>query len=98
MGVLVALARAVISVIPRGGSSVIRGITAPGAIAAGVGGAALGGLGLPDFGFGGGGGRPHRHRRRKMFTDTDLAQFAAAEAIGGKKTAAALMMIRAAKA
>jgi len=47
---------------------------------------------------GGGDGRPHRHRRRKMFTDTDLAQFAAAEAIGGKKTAAALMMIRAAKA
>ncbi len=42
--------------------------------------------------------KKHRHRRRKMFTDTDLAQFAAAEAIGGKKTAAALMMIRAAKA
>jgi len=47
---------------------------------------------------GGGGDKPHRHRRRKMFTDTDLAQFAAAEAIGGKKTASALMMIRAAKA
>jgi len=45
-----------------------------------------------------GGDKKHRHRRRKMFTDTDLAQFAAAEAIGGKKTASALMMIRAAKA
>jgi len=46
----------------------------------------------------GGGGKPHRHRRRKMFTDTDLAQFAAAEGIAGRKAAATLMMIRAAKA
>lgn len=45
-----------------------------------------------------GGDKPHRHRRRKMFTDTDLAQFAAAEGIAGRKAAATLMMIRAAKA
>lgn len=38
-----------------------------------------------------------RRRRRKMFTDTDLAQFAAAEGIAGRKAAATLMMIRAAK-
>lgn len=97
MGALVALARQVISSLPSVGRSVGRGITAPGTLVGGVGGTLAGGLGLPDFGFGGG-GRPHRHRRRKMFTDTDLAQFAAAEAIGGKKTASALMMIRAAKA
>ncbi len=39
-----------------------------------------------------------RRRRRKMFTNTDIAQFAAAEAIGGKKAAVSLMMIRAAAA
>ena len=39
-----------------------------------------------------------RRRRRKMFTNTDIAQFAAAEAIGGKKAAVSLMMIRAASA
>lgn len=39
-----------------------------------------------------------RARRRKMFTNTDIAQFAAAEAIGGKKAAVSLMMIRAARA
>ncbi len=41
---------------------------------------------------------PKRRRRRKMFTNTDIAQFAAAEAIGGKKAAVSLMMIRAASA
>lgn len=41
---------------------------------------------------------PKRRRRRKMFTNTDIAQFAAAEAIGGKKAAVSLMMIRAAGA
>ncbi len=43
-------------------------------------------------------GAPKRRRRRKMFTNTDIAQFAAAEAIGGKKAAVSLMMIRAAAA
>lgn len=43
-------------------------------------------------------GKPRRHRRRKMFTNTDIAQFAAAESIAGKSAARALMMIRAAKA
>jgi len=42
--------------------------------------------------------KPHRHRRRKMFTNTDIAQFAAAESIAGKAAARSLMMIRAAKA
>ncbi len=46
--------------------------------------------------FGIRGGR--KARRRKMFTNTDIAQFAAAEAIGGKKAAVNLMMIRAARA
>jgi len=46
----------------------------------------------------GGGSTPHRHRRRKMFTNTDIAQFAAAESIAGKAAARSLMMIRAAKA
>jgi len=97
MGALVAMARAVLATLPRVGSVVGRGITSPGTILGGVGGTLAGGIGLPDFGFGGGGGRVHRHRRRKMFTDTDLAQFAAAEGIAGKKAAATLMMIRAAK-
>ena len=43
-------------------------------------------------------GQTTRRRRRKMFTNTDIAQFAAAEAIGGKKAAVSLMMIRAAAA
>lgn len=43
-------------------------------------------------------GTRRRTRRRQMFTSTDLAQFAAAEAIGGKKAAVSLMMIRAARA
>lgn len=66
-----------------------------------VGGAAGTAAGLiPGFGgfFGGDGDKPKRRRRRKMFTDTDLAQFAAAEGIAGRKAAATLMMIRAAKA
>ncbi len=42
--------------------------------------------------------KEHRHRRRKMFTNTDIAQFAAAESIAGKAAARSLMMIRAAKA
>jgi len=55
---------------------------------------------IPGLGFlgGGNGESRRRRRRRKMFTDTDIAQFAAAEAIAGKKAAQALMMIRAAKA
>ncbi len=95
MGALIALARQGITGIGFGGAR--RILTGPAAIGGAAG--SIAGFGLPDFGFGGGGdGRPRRRRRRKMFTDTDLAQFAAAEAIGGKKTAAALMMIRAAKA
>ena len=43
-------------------------------------------------------GAVKRRRRRKMFTNSDIAQFAAAEAIGGKKAAVSLMMIRAASA
>ena len=90
MGALIALARSVL--IGGPGRALLSG-------------AAVGSL-ADDFipgigtlrGLVGGGDKPHRHRRRKMFTDTDLAQFAAAEAIGGKKTASALMMIRAAKA
>jgi len=92
MGALIALARSVL--IGGPGRALLTGATA---------GSATGIDFLPGIGtlrglVGGGGGSPHRHRRRKMFTDTDLAQFAAAEAIGGRKTAAALMMIRAAKA
>jgi len=63
--------------------------------------AALGvaGVGIPGVDlFPDGGGGARRRRRRKMFTDTDLAQFAAAEGIAGRKAAATLMMIRAAKA
>ncbi len=41
------------------------------------------------------GGPQRRRRRRKMFTNTDIAQFAAAEAIGGKTAAVSLMMVRA---
>ena len=91
MGALIALARTVL--IGGPGRAILTG--------AGIGSLAddfIPGIGTLRGLVGGGGGRPHRHRRRKMFTDTDLAQFAAAEAIGGKKTAAALMMIRAAKA
>ena len=77
----------------------LRGVSVPAVVGAGAG-AAGGLLGIPDFlnPFSGRGGARHRHRRRKMFTDTDIAQFAAAEAIAGKKAAQALMMIRAAKA
>jgi len=68
------------------------------AIGTGVVGGELLGPFLPSFGLGGGDDKPHRHRRRKMFTNTDIAQFAAAESIAGKSAARALMMIRAAKA
>ncbi len=89
MGALLALARSVL-------------IGGPGrALATGVGVGTLADEFIPGIGaLRGllGDEKKHRHRRRKMFTDTDLAQFAAAEAIGGKKTASALMMIRAAKA
>ncbi len=68
------------------------------AIGTGVVGGELLGPFLPSFGFGGDGDKPHRHRRRKMFTNTDIAQFAAAESIAGKAAARSLMMIRAAKA
>jgi len=91
MGALLALARSVL--IGGPGRALVTGAAAGQAVdqldfLPGIG--ALRGL-LGDE-------KKHRHRRRKMFTDTDLAQFAAAEAIGGKKTASALMMIRAAKA
>jgi len=68
------------------------------AIGTGVVGGELLGPFLPSFGFGGDDEKKHRHRRRKMFTNTDIAQFAAAESIAGKSAARALMMIRAAKA
>ena len=56
-------------------------------------------LGIPGVDlFPDGRGSFRRRRRRPMFTSTDLAQFAAAESIGGKKAATSLMMIRAAKA
>lgn len=65
---------------------------------AGAGAVAGGVAGLIGGGGGGIAGRPPRRRRRKMFTDTDLAQFAAAGALVSKAQVAALMMIRAAKA
>lgn len=90
MGALIALARSVL-------------IGGPGrALATGAGvGVAIDDF-LPGAGFLrgliGADGKPHRHRRRKMFTNTDIAQFAAAESIAGKAAARSLMMIRAAKA
>jgi len=90
MGALLALAR-----------SVLIGGPAR-AVATGVGVGTLADEFIPGIGalrgFIGGGGAPHRHRRRKMFTNTDIAQFAAAESIAGKAAARSLMMIRAAKA
>jgi len=92
LGALIALARSVL--IGGPGRAILTG--------AGIGSATgidfLPGIGTLRGLVGGDGTPSRRRRRRKMFTDTDLAQFAAAEAIGGKKTAAALMMIRAAKA
>ena len=90
MGALVALARSVL--IGGPGRALLTG-------------AGVGSL-VDDFipgigalrGLIGGDGKPHRHRRRKMFTNTDIAQFAAAESIAGKAAARSLMMIRAAKA
>jgi len=82
------------------------GIRSLGRVALGGGGrralvGTAGGLGVGKVLFGngddGGDGASRRRRRRPMFTSTDLAQFAAAEAIGGKKAATSLMMIRAAK-
>jgi len=91
MGALLALARAVL--IGGPGRALATGATL---------GSATGIDFLPGIGtlrgLFAGDGKPHRHRRRKMFTDTDLAQFAAAEGIAGRKAAATLMMIRAAKA
>lgn len=56
-------------------------------------------LGIPGVDlFPNGNGKGRRRRRRKMFTDGDLAQFAAAGALVSKGHVAALMMIRAAKA
>jgi len=71
-----------------------------GAAGFGAGEALLGALrpGGPTIREGLGLDKPRRQRRRKMFTNTDIAQFAAAEAIGGKKAAVSLMMIRAARA
>ncbi len=89
MGALIALARTVL--IGGPGRAVLTG--------AGVG--ALADDFIPGIGalrgLIGGDDKPHRHRRRKMFTNTDIAQFAAAESIAGKSAARALMMIRAAK-
>jgi len=90
MGALIALARSVL-------------VGGPGrALATGVGVGTLADDFLPGVGtlrgLFGGDDKPHRHRRRKMFTNTDIAQFAAAESIAGKSAARALMMIRAAKA
>ena len=90
MGALIALARTVLVGGP--GRALVTG--------AGVGSLAddfIPGIGTLR-GLVGGGGQPHRHRRRKMFTNTDIAQFAAAESIAGKAAARSLMMIRAAKA
>lgn len=89
MGALMILARQGLGIVGRGARSVPFGLGA-------AGGSLLDPL---DFlnPFGGGGGKAHRHRRRKMFTNTDLAQFAAASALIGKDKVAALMMIRAAK-
>lgn len=91
MGALIALARSVL--IGGPGRALVTGVSA----------GTLGGELLPGAlgqipGLFGGDGRPHRHRRRKMFTNTDIAQFAAAESIAGKAAARSLMMIRAAKA
>jgi len=91
MGALIALARTVLiggpgrALLSGAGAATLGGELLPGAIGQ------LGGLFAGD-------GRPHRHRRRKMFTNTDIAQFAAAESIAGKAAARSLMMIRAAKA
>jgi len=94
MGALIVLARTFVSRATR--------IIAKPIVAGGLGGAAGSFLDdIPGLGFlggGGGGGGVRRRRRRKMFTNTDIVQFAAAEAIAGKKAAATLMMIRAAKA
>jgi len=93
MAALIVLARTFISRATR--------ILAKPIVAGGLGGAAGSFLDdIPGLGFlgGGGGGSQRRRRRRKMFTNTDIVQFAAAEAIAGKKAAATLMMIRAAKA
>jgi len=90
MGALIALARSVLfgSALRSAGTGLAIGSVADDFIP-GIG--ALRGL------FGGE-GKKHVHRRRKMFTNTDIAQFAAAESIAGKSAARALMMIRAAKA
>lgn len=93
MGALIALARSVLI----GGPG--RALLTGGAVGAAVGDPLefLPGIGTLRGLVGGGGGQ-HRHRRRKMFTNTDIAQFAAAESIAGKAAARSLMMIRAAKA
>lgn len=39
-----------------------------------------------------------RRRRRKMFTNTDLAQFAVVQALAGRKAVEAIMVVRAANA
>jgi len=36
-----------------------------------------------------------RRRRRKMFTNTDLAQFAVVQALAGRKAVEAIMVVRA---
>jgi len=86
MTALMALARAALAGSGR------RAFAGAGAamMAGELGGAVLGGNGEDED-------KKKRRRRRKMFTDTDLAQFAAAEGIAGKKAASNLMMIRAAK-
>lgn len=97
MGALINLARAAAARI------LSTGLGGPGrrALVGGAAGASVLGLGIPGvdlFPGGGGGARPRRRRRRPMFTSTDLAQLAAAEALAGKPAVKSLMMILAAKA
>lgn len=95
MAALLGVARGVISRITGslGGGAGRR------ALLAGTAGGILGSVGIPGVDlFPGGGPSTRRRRRRKMFTSTDIAQFAAAESIAGKAAARSLMMIRAAQA
>jgi len=92
MGALIALARTVL--FGGAGRAALTGAT----IGSATGIDFLPGIGTLRGLLGGPGDKPHRHRRRKMFTNTDIAQFAAAESIAGKAAARSLMMIRAAKA
>jgi len=101
MGALIGMARGLLARI--GGRSLATVAGGPGrrALVGTVGGLGAFEAGSRLFGGGDGGGElgvPRRRRRRNMFTSTDLAQFAAIEAIAGKKAVTSVMMIRAAKA